>query len=149
MKHTVNPKKLFGREETERISAAVAEAERKTSAEIKVVVLGHSWQDIRDTADRIFRQHGLRETRERNAVLILLVLANHEFLVYGDEGVHKHVRQAFWNDARDTIASRLAQGRFCEGLCEGIRLIGSRLAPYFPAAENQPNEIPNEPIFEH
>ncbi len=149
MEHTVNPKKLFGREETERIAASVAEAEKTTSAEIKVVVLGHSWQDIRDTAARVFRRHGLHNTRERNAVLILLVLANHEFLVYGDEGVHKHVRQAFWDDVRDAIASRLAQGRFCEGLCEGVRLIGDRLRRHFPPIENQPNTIPNEPILDH
>ena len=119
-----------------------------TSAEIKVVVLGHSWQDIRDTAARVYRQYGLDQTRAGNAVLILLVLANHEFLVYGGEGVHRHVRQAFWNEVRDTIGAHLAQGRFCDGLCEGIRLMAAKLRPHHPAVENQLNEICNEPILE-
>lgn len=126
----------------------MAEAEKATSAEIKVIVLGHSWIDIRDKATQVFRKQGLHKTKERNCVMILLVVANREFLIYGDQGIHKHVRQVFWNEVRDEIARHLADDHFGEGLCAGIRLIGSKLSQHFPVKSDDRNEISNEAIVE-
>jgi len=148
MKRSVHPKIFLAQDESERIAAAVAEVEKNTSAEIKVIVLGHAWMDIRDTAARVFRKYGLHQTRERNGVMILLVAANHEFLVYGDSGIHKKVRQDFWNEVRDEMSRLFAEDRFGDGLCAGIRLLGSRLSRYFPVASDDRNEISNEVIVE-
>ncbi len=148
MRRSVNPRKFLSLEESGQVSAAVERAEQATSAELKVVVLGHCWIDIRDKAAQIFRKHGLHKTAQRNCVMILLVAANREFLVYGDEGIHTHVRQAFWNQVRDEIARHLADGHFGDGLCAGIHLIGSKLSQHFPVDSDNRNEISDEAIVE-
>ena len=144
----VTSKSFFTSEESARIAAEVGEAERGTSAEIKVVVLGHSWMDLRDKAARVFRKHGLHNTKDRNCVMILLVVANREFLVYGDKGIHEHVRQTFWNDVRDEIGRHFRANAFDEGVCAGVRLIGARLAEHFPAQADDVDELSNEVIHD-
>ena len=79
------------KEGIDRIVSAVAAAELRTSAEVKVVVARHCWTDLRDKAKSLFQQHELHKTADRNAVMVLLVLANREFLVYGDRGIHEKV----------------------------------------------------------
>ena len=81
----------LSKETQDRVAEAIAAAERKTSAEVKVIVLHYCWTDIRNKAQALFAKHKLRETKDRNAVMILLVLANREFLVYGDKGIHERV----------------------------------------------------------
>ena len=136
-------------EDMERIARAVKKAEESTSAQIKVVVLRHSWINLRDRAMRIFRKHGLDKTRQRNAVLILVVLANREFIVYGDQGIHRHAGQNFWNEVRDGMAGHFAADRLAEGLCSGIRRIGDQLSQFFPAQPGAGNEIADDVAIEN
>jgi len=149
MRRSVNLKKFFSLEETEIIAASVSEAEKLTSAEIKVVVLGHCWIDIRDKALQLFQKYGLNNTKERNGVMLLLVIANREFVVFGDQGIHAHVHQRFWDHTRDEMARHFAENRFGPGLCSGIRLIGTTLAQYFPKSPDDLNELSNEVILEN
>lgn len=149
MRRSVNPKNFFSLEEREMIAASVSEAEKLTSAEIKVVVLGHCWIDIRDKALQLFQKYGLHKTKDRNGVMLLLVIANREFSVFGDQGIHAHVQQRFWNEARDEMARHFAADHFGSGFCSGIRLIGVTLAQYFPIRLDDRNELSNEVLLEN
>jgi uncharacterized membrane protein len=148
MKRNTHPDKFFNSAEKEQIDRAVELAEKSTSAEIKLIVLRHCWLDIKRKAAELFKKYGLDKTQQRNAVLILLITTNHEFLIYGDEGIHQKVGQSFWDDVKDTMTSHFQQNEFGTGLQLGIGRIGEKLGTYFPYQSDDTNEISNEISYE-
>ena len=148
MHRSTNPQRFLQQDESLEVRAAIEDAEKRASAEVKLIVVRHCWGDIRDKARKLFCERGLERTKQRNAVLILLVTTNQEFLVYGDEGIHEHVGQQFWETARDTMAGHFKHDRFGEGLAAGIRLIGEQLATHFPRQTDDANEIDDEIEYE-
>jgi uncharacterized membrane protein len=132
-----------------RVEQAIREAERVTSGEIRVSVAHFFWGDVAKVADQAFRRLGMERTTERNAVLIFLVPSRKRFVVLGDTGIHDRVGQAFWDDVATCLAAHFHRGEFTEGLVEGIRLVGERLAAHFPGGgERDPNELPDEVDFQ-
>lgn len=144
----IPPTPLLPAADAARVTDAIAAAERRTSAELKLIVVRHCWGDVRDKAARLFRKHGLDRTRERNAVLILLVTTNREFAVYGDKAIHARVGESFWVDVGDTMLEDFRAGRVADGLCAGVRLIGDRLAEHFPVRADDVNEIPDAVVHD-
>ena len=65
--------KFLTKDEKAMVEQAIADSEKLTGAEIKVIILRHCWVDIRDKALQLFRKYELDKTQERNCVLILLV----------------------------------------------------------------------------
>jgi len=143
MKRSTNPRSFLTPNQSAAVADAIAAAERRTSAEIKLILVRHCWSDICAKAEHIFRKHGLHNTKARNAVLILLVTTNREFIIYGDQGIHERVGQDFWDDVRDGMAERFRLNQFAEGLCEAVGRIGEKLAAHFPWTETDENEIPD------
>jgi uncharacterized membrane protein len=138
---------MLSREEVDRLSAKIAAAEQLTSAELRVVITKSSWFGIKNKAHKLFRKYGLHETAQRNAVMILVDTRSRELLIYGDEGVHRRVDDAFWTDVRDAMLEELRAGRLADALATGIRLVGEKLALLFPSDPNDRNEIANDVIF--
>lgn len=81
-------------------------------------------------------------------MLILVVVANREFLVYGDKGIHEHVGQEFWLAVRDAMMDKFRQNRMAEAVCDGVRLIGEKLSCYFRRETDDKNEIPDEVAYD-
>jgi len=148
MSELPSPRGFLSANESARVAAAIDEVERRTSAELKVVVVRHCWTDINKKAAAIFRKLGLDRTEERSCVLVLLVTTNREFLIHGDEGIHAKVPEGFWDAVRDTMQGHFAGGRFAEGLCEGVRLIGERLTESSPRRADDVDEIPDGVAYE-
>lgn len=143
-----NPRKFLTPEESDRLAHAVRDAESRTSAEIKVSIICHCWGDIRRKAGKVFTKLGLHQTQERNCVMIMLVLANREFLIYGDVGIHEKVGQAFWDDVRDLMRTEFREGRFLDGLCGAVQRAGEKLADHFPRRVDDQDEISDEVAYE-
>ena len=144
MARPTDPNRFLDPAEADDLACAVREAESRTSAEIRVVLVRHCWGDLRRKAIRTFRKLELDRTVQRNCVMIMLVLANHEFLIYGDRGIHEQVGQGFWDETRDLMARHFADGEFGEGLCAAVRQVGEKLAALYPWREDDVNEIPDE-----
>lgn len=142
------PERFLDPDEKEQIEAAIREAERHTSAEIKLVLVRHCWGDIREKAASIFEKHGLHRTKERNAVLILLVTTNRELLIYGDEGIHEKVGQSLWDDVLDQMLAEFRRDDFATGLTLGVKRIGEKLTEFFPPRGDDVNEIADEVVDE-
>jgi uncharacterized membrane protein len=148
MNRSSNPKTFLTAEETQQLDSAVRQAEKQTSGEIKVVLTRHCWADLRAKAAQVFKKHGLDKTERRNCAMIMMVLANREFLIYGDEGIHEKVGQDFWDDVRDTMLDKFKEGEFGEGLCVGVQRIGEKLAQFFPYRADDKDEISDDVAFE-
>jgi uncharacterized membrane protein len=148
MKRSLNPKTFLSAAESQELAVATAHAEDQTSAEIKVVLVRHCWADIHAKAARIFKKLNLDKTEQRNCAMVMLVLANREFLIYGDQGIHEKVGQKFWDDVRDSMLGKFKEDNFGEGLCEGVRRVGEKLAQFFPHQAGDKNEIPDDVAHE-
>ena len=131
------------------VVAAIREAERVTSGEIRVSVASFFWGDVEKTAGKAFHRLGMVHTADRNGVLIFLVPSRKRFAVLGDAGIHAKVGQAFWEDVSACLSAHFRRGAFTEGLVEGIRMVGDRLATHFPSAgEADRNELPEDVDFQ-
>jgi len=131
-----------------RIYQAIAEAEKRTSGEIRVSVSRYFWGPVRPVAERAFARLGMTATRERNGILFFIVPSRRTFYILGDEGIHAKVGQGFWDETAAVMSARFRKGEFTEGLAEGIRSAGDRLAahfPYNPATDR--NELSDEIDF--
>jgi uncharacterized membrane protein len=128
-----------------RVRAAIGEAERRTSGEIRVSVARFFWGPVEPAARRAFRRMGMAATRDRNGILFFIVPARRRFVVLGDEGIHAKVGRDFWTEVAAAMEGDFRKGRFTDGLIEGIRACGERLAAHFPyerAADK--NELPDD-----
>ena len=148
MTRSSNPDSFLSQQESDMIRQAIIEAEQNTSAEIKLVIVRHCWDDARKKAIRLFHKLNLDRTEDRNCVLIMLVLTNREFVVYGDIGIHKKAGVDLWIEAKDAMAAGFANDQFGQGLSDGIRIIGERLKQFFPYKSSDKDEISNEIEYE-
>ena len=139
---------LLTEEEIKKIELKIEAAEKLTSAEFKVIIARRSWFGFRKKAMRLFRKYKLHQTKDRNGVLLLILEKDRRILIYGDEGIHRKVGAAHWEMIRDQVIGNFKQGDFAEGLALGIHMIADSLIEFFPATENQTDEISNEIIFE-
>lgn len=147
MPRSTNPRKFLSEAEVAAVNSAIETAERYTSAEVKLVLARHCWGDLRAKACRVFRELGLQPTERRDCVLVLLITTNREFLIYGDQGIHEHVGQCFWDDIRDAMLEAFREDRFGDGISKGIRLIGEKLSSHFPHRRDDEDEISNEIVY--
>lgn len=131
--------------DTERLRETIAEAERRTSAEVRVSLSTFFWGSVERAANRAFDRLGMRETEQRNGVLIFVVPSRRTFVVLGDEGIHAKVGDEFWHSVAAAISGHFKKGDFTGGLVRGIETIGGALAQHFPydALTNR-NQLPDE-----
>ena len=142
------PTAFLSADEKNRVEAAIRAAERRTSAEIRVVVSRKAKGDPLDAARRLFARLNMHETKERNGVLILLAVAERRFAIYGDEGIHRHLGQDGWERVRDGMAERFRNGDFAGGLVYAVEAVGRVLAEAFPWQEDDENELPDAVVEE-
>jgi uncharacterized membrane protein len=135
---------LLDQIDADRIKAAIAEAEKHTSGEIRVSVARFFLGGLDTAARRVFVRLGMDRTAGRNGVLILVVPSRRCIRVLGDQGIHERVGQAFWDSVAGTVSGHFKAGRFTEGLEAGVRSVGAALAAHFPAGSSDSNELPDE-----
>jgi uncharacterized membrane protein len=125
----------------DRVLAAIAAAERRTSGEIRIFITQQKTEEPVAAAQRQFERMGMTQTAARNGVLIFLAPASHTFAVIGDRGVHEKCGDAFWRELADAMTAHFKRGEFTEGLVLGIDRAGTLLAEHFPRAPDDRNEL--------
>lgn len=129
------------------VKAAIEEAERHTSGEVRVSVSTFFWGDVRKTAEKAFTRLGMTATEGRNGVLFFLVPSRRKFVVLGDAGIHEKVGQAFWDDVTAAVSGRFRKGDFTGGLVHGVAEAGRVLALHFPRESADRNELADDVDF--
>lgn len=126
------------------IEAAIGEAEKHTSGEIRVHLLKSCKGDPMDQAGKIFARLRMHKTQWRNSVLILVALQSRNFVIFGDQGIHEKVGDAFWNETRDRMLSHFRKAQIKEGIISGVLNVGEALKAYFPISQDDKNELANQ-----
>lgn len=140
-------KNLFSEVDKFSIQQAISNAERSTSGEIRVHIDSFCLVNPMRKAIRVFKRLKMHETAEKNGVLIYIATKNHKLAIVGDSGINDKVPLGFWDEEKKIMISYFKEGKYVDGLLEGIRLIGEQLKIYFPAQETDEDELSNEISF--
>ncbi|MFQ5447749.1 MAG: TPM domain-containing protein [Saprospiraceae bacterium] len=135
---------FFKKEEEQRIIAAIGEAEAQTSGEIRVHLQKGFKGKVEDAAAKTFARLRMDRTADRNGVLIFIVPSRQQFAIIGDKGIHEKVPPNFWQDVRDVMQHHFRDGKYADGVCEGVLLAGQKLKEHFPWQSDDVNELPDE-----
>lgn len=138
----------FNKDEKALISQRIQDAEKKTSGEIRVY-FERKTGDLppEERAVEIFSLLKMDKTELRNGVLFYIAFDDRKYAIIGDKGIHERVHAGFWEEISAVMRDNFARGEFITGLSHGIEEIGEQLRKYFPTAENDVNELPNEIAF--
>jgi uncharacterized membrane protein len=139
---------FFTKEQQAQILAAVKEAENATSGEIRVHIETSFKGDVLDRAAWVFKKLGMYKTAERNGVLFYLAVQTRKFAIIGDAGINAKVPGGFWDDISALLKRNFSEGKFAEGLSEGILRAGEQLKTNFPYRSDDVNELPDEISFD-
>jgi uncharacterized membrane protein len=126
------------------VTAAIAAAERATSAEVRVHLDLRCPADPMARAVAVFKQLRMHNTRDRNAVLVYVALEDHRLAVVGDQGIHERVGQLYWERLVAALRTHFVQGRPRQGLIAVLDDLGLQLAQHFPRRPDDVNELTDE-----
>ena len=140
----MHPRKFKERLQDNQIVAAIREAERKTSAEIRVFISHKPIEEPVTAAQAVFVTLGMNKTAGRNGVLIFVAPRTHKFAVIGDESAHAKCGDGFWRELAGSMADYFRQSEFTAGIIHGITKAGELLAKHFPRRPDDRNELPDE-----
>lgn len=144
-------KDFFNNAEQKEIVAAIQEAEKNTSGEIRVFVESNcTHSSALERAQELFFNLKMHETQLRNGVIIYLASEDHCIALFADEGIYaKTGGNEYWENEVAIAIEHFKKGAYKEGMVQLIKDIGNSLTEYFPAKEIAKNELPDDIIFGH
>jgi uncharacterized membrane protein len=128
----------------DKIVAAIREAEKKTSGEIRVFITRKPTENPLEMAKQQFVKMGMEKTQERNGVLLFVAPRTHKFAIVGDVGVQTRCGDAFWTELAHEMSSHFKKADFTNGIIYGVHKAGELLAEHFPRKRGDKNELPDE-----
>jgi len=142
-----NAEHFFSDEEKKQILQSIHAAENNTSGEIRVHLENRCPGDVLDRAAYLFKKLKMHKTEKRNGVLFYLAITDRKFAILGDAGINSVTPDDFWDKIKDAMAALFSEGKFTEGLSNGIQMAGEALNSRFPYQKNDINELPDEISF--
>lgn len=144
---------VFSKDDLDLIEKAILNSEKNHSGEICFVVHDAlSFYDLirgktaHQEALRIFSEMRVWDTESNNGVLIYLLLADKNFEIVADRGIHKHVDTTEWEIICKVMEDQFSKGNHCYGVLEGVRLITEKLKKHFPGTLEDRNVLSDKPI---
>ncbi|MCB0636444.1 MAG: TPM domain-containing protein [Lewinella sp.] len=135
---------FFSPEDEQKIIAAIQDAERQTSGEIRVHLEDAPKHPTMEVAKRVFQRLGMHRTKARNGVLILIAPERRELAILGDQGINEVVPPDFWESEKDLMLSHFARGEYADGVAAAIQQVGEKLKAHFPYQTDDENELPDD-----
>ena len=128
--------------------AAIGEAEKMTSGEIRVHLTPKCGDDVMRDAIKAFNRLKMYKTRHRNGVLIFVAFESRKFAIIGDSGIDEVVSTNYWDEEKEILLTYLKNNDPATGLCAVIARVGAKLKAYFPCDDDDVNELSNEISYE-
>jgi uncharacterized membrane protein len=151
MTQATSAKHAFPKDVLDAIAVKIAEVERATNAEIRISI-----RDIRDAAEadlsaremtlREFAELRMHQTAERNGILLLILFAERQFYIFGDEGVSRHIDTSKWEDVADLLRSNFKAGEYQQGIFAALDKIERHLVGVLPPRTSSTNELSDEVV---
>jgi uncharacterized membrane protein len=135
---------FLSKEEEQEIVEAIRVAENNTSGEIRVHIEQTTSKVPFDRALEVFHELKMDRTQLQNGVLFYFAVADKNFIICGDKGINDVVASDFWDCTKDKMAEQFKDGKFKQGIVEGILNAGEQLKKYFPWSDEDTNELSNE-----
>jgi uncharacterized membrane protein len=136
------------------IEDGVEASEKRHRAEIRVAIetaldLRALWRvkSPRQRALEVFAELEIWNTRERNGVLIYILLAERDVEIVADVGFDGRVEQPEWSAVCERIEREFGLGRWRDGVLAGLEAVTALATREFPATEPSPNEQQNRPAI--
>lgn len=155
--HLLTPRwwalRRFRRADLAAIGAAVAASESRHRGELRFVIEGPLhwrvlWRDLtpRQRAAGLFGQLGVDRTAEASGILIYLQMVDRRVEILADHGIAACVAQAEWDAICRGVETDFHAGRWRDGAIAAAARAGALLTQHFPAATDNPNELPDAPL---
>ena len=101
---------------------------------------------VRRRAILLFRAAAEARTAGRTGVLIYLSLDEHRAEIVADKAINDRVAPEAWGEAMALLIDAVRDDRPGEGLALAVGRVGAILAPHFPRADDDINELPDRLI---
>ena len=139
----------ISQQENERIVSAVRQAEQRTSGEVRVFFESRCrFVNAVDRAAEVFFGLQMDKTELRNAVLVYVAFADHQFAIFADEGIYQRMGAQYWNDEARKMLEEFSQQHYVTGIIQVVNDIGEVLQQHFPYnREVDKNELPDDIVF--
>jgi uncharacterized membrane protein len=138
---------LFNEEEQQRVRAAIENAEKHTSGQIRVCIEKTCSEDVLDRAAKYFHKLDMHKTKHRNGVLVYVATVDRKFAIIGDAGINKVVPPDFWDSTKEDMLAHFKMGDLVEGIVTGLAIAGEHLQKYFPHNTTDGNEMTDDIAF--
>lgn len=143
----MSPSKYFTFEQKDAMVAAIQQAEKDTSGEIRIHFENHTRKAVLDRAAQVFAELKMHKTAQRNGVLVYVALEDHKLAILGDAGINAKVPADFWDEIKNRMVEKFKAGQVCEGVCEAVIAAGQQLKAFFPYQTDDVNELPDDISF--
>ena len=122
----------------------IRKQEARTSAEIRVCVTDKLIFRPQHYAWRVFDESGMRNTREHNGALIVMMPRVKKVVILGDRALHELVGDDYWQQAVAAMVREMHHLGPLDAIREGLRRLGDTLAVHWPRKDDDINELPDE-----
>lgn len=139
--------RYFTKEECVEMSAAIALAEKNSSAEVRVHFDSKCEGDPYKRAISVFGSLKMYETELRNGVLIYIAMDDKKMAIVGDSGIDAVVGDGFWEDTIAMMCGCFSSGDIVGGVVKALESVGDKLKEFFPYMDDDKNELSDEITF--
>ncbi len=145
--------RILTKEELKKLSDQIWDIEKKTSAELRVVVRHRKhWTErklgARQIAEREFKALGMTKTKEGTGILVFILVSERQFELLADRGVIRVLPEEFWTALAGKLSEHFSKKNFFNGLTASLAEIGEVLESKLPPDGTNPEELPNDIIEE-
>lgn len=146
-------RRTFSRADLAMIGDAIAACEQSHRGELRFVVegplpLASLWQDnsSRQRAAELFASQRVWDTEENSGILIYVQLVDRRVEILADRGIAARVAQADWDAICRAMEASFRRGEWQQGALQAVARAGQLLVQHFPARQDNPNELPDQPL---
>ncbi|MEW5757223.1 MAG: TPM domain-containing protein [Pseudomonadota bacterium] len=148
-------RRLFSEACLAKIEEAIHRSEQRHLGQIVFVVEStlsplQVWRGAtaKTRARAMFLDSGCWDTEHNNGVLIYLLVAERDFEIVADRGIHAHVSDEGWEAICRQMEQAFRDGRFLDGVLQGIAAVSQHLEAHFPrTSAPSANEVSDKPII--
>ncbi len=101
----------------------------------------------RQRAEQVFSALGVWNTADNSGVLVYLQIAEHRIEIVADRGIALKVPAQEWANLCAEFANKMREMPADQAILDCLKKINALLILHFPASEDNPKELPNEPII--